>query len=522
MNPPPSMMKRLFHLRLLASLCALSASAQVPQFAKIEQVSGRVILDANANGKIDPGEMGLAGVAVTDGVNIVLSGEDGSYQLKIADDPVIPFKPAQVVSITWPSDTWPTSQWWQRAADMRPGQAVDFCVQRKAEQKLPFKIVHATDPHDNFAPGERSPFRNDIEQMRGDLAFSIITGDLGYAGVLSAHTMFASVRRFTRNFPIPMFHTVGNHDVVGIHSQTWNKQTEVHGNGAFTKYLGPVRWSFNHAGIHIVGLDWALVDDDGSIQTGIPRVALDWLEKDLALIAPGSRVLVFIHSQYSPDAKFYQLVAKHEIELVMAGHSHRNLDLSIPGTRILTTMNLRGPYRLVQVNGDGLAFINRCTGCKDPKYHSKHCALARAFKNPLSAGSGTSATLKDLKLTGGPIQIGKPAAGPLEVMVSIDPGTSQRCGLKIGPLVDGRSLEIAFADNAISAAGVRTAVVRRPDQKNFDLHVYIEDGLAKIFANGRVQFDVPCKTKGAVSIAAFADKGTAKLMAADLWQRGAQ
>ena len=43
-----------------------------------KSVRGRVILDANANGRIDAGEKGLAGIAVTDGVNFVTTGDDGN------------------------------------------------------------------------------------------------------------------------------------------------------------------------------------------------------------------------------------------------------------------------------------------------------------------------------------------------------------------------------------------------------------------------------------------------------------
>ncbi|MCH7623273.1 MAG: hypothetical protein IIB46_04240 [Nitrospinae bacterium] len=53
----------------------------------------------------DPDEEGIAGVPVTDGVNFVLTDKDGSYEIRLAHDPVIPFQPAQVVSITWPSGT---------------------------------------------------------------------------------------------------------------------------------------------------------------------------------------------------------------------------------------------------------------------------------------------------------------------------------------------------------------------------------------------------------------------------------
>ena len=90
--------------------------------------------------------------------------------------------------------------------------------------------------------------------------------------------MFGSLQQYARAFPIPLFYTIGNHDVVGIHKTDWKKPTEIHGNGAYTKYLGPIRWSFDYAGVHFVGLDWAR-EVAGTIQTGVAPSAVRWLAR---------------------------------------------------------------------------------------------------------------------------------------------------------------------------------------------------------------------------------------------------
>jgi len=41
-------------------------------------VAGQVFLDASANGKLDPGEKGIPGVRVTDGVGFVTTDADGA------------------------------------------------------------------------------------------------------------------------------------------------------------------------------------------------------------------------------------------------------------------------------------------------------------------------------------------------------------------------------------------------------------------------------------------------------------
>ena len=172
----------------------------------------------------------------------------------------------------------------------------------------------------------------ELGRMKEHVQFAVMTGDLGYAGVENAHEMFASVADYTQKFPVPLLHTVGNHDVVGIHSADWKKPTEIHGNGAYTKYLGPIRWSFSRAGIHFVGLDWAYIDPkNGHAEMGVPDVSTAWLRQDLKRQKPGTRTFLFLHQPWSPTNAFWDVLVEHKVELVLGGHSHRNLDMSHRG-----------------------------------------------------------------------------------------------------------------------------------------------------------------------------------------------
>jgi hypothetical protein len=377
--------------------------------ADLPTLRGRVIDDANGNGTLDAGEAGLAGVAVTDGVQFVQTGQDGSYELKMVEDPVVPFHPSRTVYICWPSGRWPSSQWYARLADIKPGDPLNFAL-RPDEQKLPFTLAQASDPHDNMAADGCRRMREDILGMGDRVKLCVFTGDLGYASLEGADGMFRSIQQFTRSFPIPLFHTVGNHDVVGIHTTSWNEQKELAGNGPFAKYLGPIRFAFGYAGVQLVGMDWMKIVD-GKLELGQPDVATQWLDQYLALQKPGARTIFFSHCVDSNDPKFWDVANKHKIELVMAGHSHRNLDISQRGIKALTVMNQRGPYRLATVTEKEVQIVNRCTGCKDPSYHSKSCAMARGYKGGAAAGTGTT-KLSDAALTAGSKSLGQPAPAP--------------------------------------------------------------------------------------------------------------
>lgn len=49
-------------------------------------INGIVFSDDNANGRHDPGEMGVAGVLVSNGLDIVRTGDDGRYSIRVRDD----------------------------------------------------------------------------------------------------------------------------------------------------------------------------------------------------------------------------------------------------------------------------------------------------------------------------------------------------------------------------------------------------------------------------------------------------
>src|SRR5690606_33996999 len=61
---------------------ALCAAAQ-------DQATGYVFNDANANGRRDAGEAGIANVSVSNGVQVVQTGSDGQYTVPVGNDNVI-------------------------------------------------------------------------------------------------------------------------------------------------------------------------------------------------------------------------------------------------------------------------------------------------------------------------------------------------------------------------------------------------------------------------------------------------
>lgn len=479
---------------------------------------GRVILDVNRNGRLDEGEKGIPAVLVTDGIQFVRTAADGSWSLKVAADPVIPYLPARVISVSWPTGTWPVGQhWYARLSDLKPGQSVDFFL-REERQRLPFTIVHGTDPHNDF--GDSHAFRDDVERMGGKVHCCVITGDLSYIGRESAKS-FVSISKFTRAFPVPMLHTPGNHDIADIHTTRWSEQDDRAGYGLYTRYLGPLRWSFDYAGVHVVGLDWARITEDGKLQTGVPDVVIAWLKKDLGQLKSGTRIVLFMHHHYRHgDDRFWDVLVEHKVELLLAGHSHRNLDQTRRGIKALTTMNLCGPYRLLTVNEKGHAIVNRCfAGTETSHRHSYagKCKMSEANLLKVQRGSHKEVVNREVKSAAHSIE--GLQANNLEIIAEIEPGTAQKYGVRLVPADDkAQPLELACAGEELRCGDIATTAVNARGQKATHLRLILHEGVARVFASNRVQFDTAFAPGKPCRVDLFADGGNAVFRKVDFWQ----
>jgi hypothetical protein len=159
--------------------------------------------------------------------------------------------------------------------------------------------------------------------------------------------------------------------VAGVRAkQPWPSDAQGLGYGWFTLMMGPLRWSFDYAGVHFVGLDFNNQGKDGKWNWGVPPSAVDWLQADLARVPAGRRVLLFVHYIDSPDKRFAELV-RSRVTQVFAGHTHTEstkpwsgvpLTLSGSLTQVYNDKDRQPGYRLVQVGADGIDTFYKTIG----------------------------------------------------------------------------------------------------------------------------------------------------------------
>ncbi len=343
------------------------------QQAYAERVAGRVFIDTNGDGVFNAPDRPAAGVTVTDGFNVVRTDDAGLYAIDAGVQPPVGESSYPIVSVSFPSGTWPRDNWFRRIVSTIDANQVDFPLLSQ-DQPATFIFIHGTDAHLPRGGTEKFiEFRKEVRQLGDAVAFCVLTGDNPH---LSDHQPFDKaqadwriVNDMFRGISRPLFVVPGNHDAAGSTTTGWDQTNPMFGYGFFRHFIGPVRWSFNYGGVHFAGVDFLHIQNKKWVW-GVSDQAAEWLDKDLGLIPAGTRKVVFVH--YPQGDKFAQVVRKHKADQIYAGHTHRvtvdtyqGADLFISGS----VSNIFGGkpdprtgYRLIRVEPKAIRSVFKSTG----------------------------------------------------------------------------------------------------------------------------------------------------------------
>ena len=271
---------RLLALPLLLLLSAPWVASQAPT-----AVEGVVFLDTNGNGRRDGGEAGLAGVAVSNQIDVVATGADGHYRLPT---------PGTGVAFVSTPEGFRAASFWTRPENGR----ADFGLQPRPVATT-FTFIHASDPHVSAASLPRLLRLLDMAAERKP-AFVIVTGDLVQDALrvpeAEARGYYDLYVDAIGRFPMPVWSVPGNHENFGIerHRSLVSSAHPLYGKGMYRQRLGPNYYSFTWGGVHFVGLDSVDIEDLW-YYGHVDAAQLAWLEADLAQVRPGTPVVTFNH-----------------------------------------------------------------------------------------------------------------------------------------------------------------------------------------------------------------------------------
>ncbi len=211
------------------------------------------------------------------------------------------------------------------------GSATEFfdaLGKRNGERPSPFTFVQLSDTHVGFSgppdPLGTKAFERAVETVnqlpqRPDLV--IFTGDLTHdTEDKDQHSQrMKQFQEISKRLNVPVVkHVPGEHDA------------GLDGGALFREFFGESSYSFDHKGVHFVGLDNVSL---AKPEVGAERIA--WLKQDLARFSKSTPIVVFTHRplfDLKPDWEWFtsdgddvmNALAPYENVTVLYGHIHRD------------------------------------------------------------------------------------------------------------------------------------------------------------------------------------------------------
>ena len=194
--------------------------------------------------------------------------------------------------------------------------------------------------------------------------FAIMGGDLVYDAASvdrrRATTVFDLYKKTEQALQMPLYHTIGNHDVFGVLTQSGAAPSDPgYGKKMFEDRIGRTYYSFDHQGWHFVVLDSIQPTADRMWEARVDDRQMAWLADDLARVGPKAPVIGVIHvplvtafATYADNvvtsqkyntltvANAPQVVAAlegHNVVAVLQGHLHLNEVVEYKNTRYITS-----------------------------------------------------------------------------------------------------------------------------------------------------------------------------------------
>ena len=284
-----------------------------------ELARGKVFHDSNENRIMDSSEKGIPGVVVSNGVDLVQTDAQGSYEIPVSDD--------AIVFVIKPRD-WMTPVNEENLPQFyylhKPNGSPDYFTYQGVEPTgdLPEEINFPLFPDDGSESfkmvvfGDPQPYNiaqvdyvaEDIVSEligREDLEFGMTMGDI----VGDDLDLFSPLNRAVSKIGIPWYNVLGNHDV------NYMAPNDVLSDETYERVYGPATYAFVYGDVHFLVLDDVIHDSiSGSRRYvgGLRPDQLEFVSNYLGIVPTDDLVVLTMH-----------------IPLALHGESFRNSDQKI-------------------------------------------------------------------------------------------------------------------------------------------------------------------------------------------------
>lgn len=308
-----------------------------PTYAQ-QQATGFVFHDANNNGKKERREEGIPGVAVSNGLDVVLTDSQGKYILPIGEDNILfVIKPSgyavplnennqpQFYYIHKPNGSPQMKYKGVNPTGPLP-KSVDFALIPKAENEDFTALIFGDSQPYNTK--ELAYFQKSvIEEAKNEegFVFGLTLGDL-VGDDLDLHQPYVEVMKAMGS---PWYNLMGNHDM------NLEADRDELSDESFEATFGPANYAFNYANAHFIVLDDILYPDPRDGQGywgGFREDQLDFVENNLKQVPTDRLVVLAFHIplyhqnegsfRNSDRQRLFDLLKDYPHVFSMSAHTH--------------------------------------------------------------------------------------------------------------------------------------------------------------------------------------------------------
>jgi len=328
-------------------------------------------------------------VAVSDGMTVVQTAPDGTYELLSRTSQ--PFVHVSLPSgYRIPQSQTGTANFYRQIQPGRNGEMeAVFELEPLVEESGNFRFLLLSDPqtedfHDvELLHRESVPDVRELIRTHPDVEFRIGCGDLMWDNL----ELYPEYEKAVRRMGVPFFQVVGNHDL-DLKAPT-NRESTL----TFQRHFGPSYYSFNRGAVHFAVLNDVFWFGESYLGY-LTREQLDWLREDLKLVSPGTLLVIAMHipgvsSRYLRDGdekpglraavqnrqELYRIVEPfrthilsghtHESEHVFQGGVHEHIHGTVCGawwTGPVCADGTPSGYGVYEVKGEELRWVYKATG----------------------------------------------------------------------------------------------------------------------------------------------------------------
>ena len=303
-----------------------------------EPASGYVYHDENENGTMDSNERGIPGVFVSNGVDLVQTGTDGSYSIPVSDDAIIfVIKPRDwmtpVNEVNLPQffylhkpKGYPDNFIFEGVAPTGPlPERIDFPLYKETGAN-DFKMVVFGDPQPYNI--EQIDFLSEdiIKELvdAKDLEFGMTMGDI----VGDDLELFSPLNQAVSKIGIPWYNVLGNHDV------NFQAPNDKLSDETFERIFGPANYAFVYGDVHFIVVDDVIMNDpvgDRGYVGGLRPDQIEFVKNYLDVVPKDDLIVLTMHIpleqhgdrfRQSDQKQLFDLLKDFPNTLSISAHTH--------------------------------------------------------------------------------------------------------------------------------------------------------------------------------------------------------